>query len=598
VRVAGLAVALPLTRFHTDPFNPLPTELVSPPLITAAVVLYEIAAAVLFLTARGRALPLLVLFLDGMLGAALTYFFGPAYLLLSFTLPVLGMACFFNSAAGWTAVLVGGLVYGVVLAFPFVGGLSREGAERAGYFLGLTGIQGVLTLLLLWLYSLALLEGEESRRELQKAAAEKEMLYQEMRTSKAEVGQIYAEIGERESAVRRLEAELASVREELETVYKRLHEARTTVQATEQMAQEKEQQLTNALKRERTQLQKSMEVLQRKLERQTRLLELFRELATNLSVPDLLLALTEHLQALLPCQSCIIFLVDEVDGHRELFAEVAASPYTDYFRSFSLQMGEGAPGFACETGQAFKIDSGSVTLDGREITTLISYEQSAAVCPMSTATEVLGAVYLGRSEPNEFSQEDLELLTEFCQLASLALFNALTVQRTITSGIHDPLTQLYNSQYLEERMREEVKRGRRYTYPVSLLLVDIDNFGQVGEKEAADTILKEVAEIIRQCTRETDVPARLDGDDFAILLVHSDRNNAYTVAERIRSAVDLRAFGRGGRRLHLTASVGVAGVPHDAINEEQLTMRAAAALQRARSQGGNLVSFWNGSSRA
>jgi len=168
----------------------------------------------------------------------------------------------------------------------------------------------------------------------------------------------------------------------------------------------------------------------------------------------------------------------------------------------------------------------------------------------------------------------------------------------VTSGIHDPLPALYNSLYLEERMREEVKRGRRYTYPVSLVLVDLDGFGEVNQsvgQEAGDNVLREVGDILRAATRETDVVARLDGDDFAVLVVHSDRNSAYNIAERIRGTVEGRTFGRGPRKVRITASVGVAGIPHDAVNEEQLTMRATAALQQSRGAGGNSVSFWNGS---
>jgi len=107
-------------------------------------------------------------------------------------------------------------------------------------------------------------------------------------------------------------------------------------------------------------------------------------------------------------------------------------------------------------------------------------------------------------------------------------------------------------------------------------------------------VLRGVAEILRSCTRESDVLARLEGDDFALLVVHSDRNSAFNVAERVRALVEEHTFGQGPRKVRITASFGVAGIPHDAVNEEQLTMRATAALQQARNTGGNKVSFWSG----
>ncbi|MEW6279305.1 MAG: sensor domain-containing diguanylate cyclase, partial [Candidatus Eremiobacterota bacterium] len=303
------------------------------------------------------------------------------------------------------------------------------------------------------------------------------------------------------------------------------------------------------------------------------------------------------LQELLPSQTCVIFLLDEVNGHKELFAEVAASPYTDMFRNVTLQLNEGAPGFSLSRRKAMKFDTGKLVVEGVELTTLLVYEKSALVAPLATAEELLGVIYLGRPEASQFSAEELQLLEEYAAEASTALANSLLYQRTITGGLHDPLTRLYNGLYLRERTREEVMRGRRYTYPVSLILVDLDRFQEIQSalgQETCDQILKDVAEIIRQATRETDIPARLEGDDFAVLLVHSDRNNAFSIGERIRHAIHTRPFGTGPARVSLTASVGVAGVPHDATNEEQLQLRAEAAVQQARSQGGNSVSFWNG----
>lgn len=611
VRLVGVVLALVLTALHTvPPYNDLPAGLGDFPIvITAAVVLYHLAAGFLTFRANSAGLGAILIVMDALMGVALTYFYGPAYLVLGFTLPVLASAFFFGSGAAWMVLLIGALFYGLIMGFAAVSIGNRVDAaagEAANAirlvevtnFLRLAIVEGLATLLLLWLYLIGVGEGEDRRKVEDRSRQEKDLLFQEIQSAKSEVVTIYQEIGSRENTIRQLERENSEVREELEATFKRLHEARLTVQATEKLAEDQGREVSQQARREKMQMQRQLARLQQRLERQNRLVEVFRQVSASLALSDTLLALTEQLQALLPCQTCVIFMIDDVEGHRELFAEVAASPFTDLFRNFSLQLGEGAPGYVASQLEPLKIDEGAVTAGGRELTTVVPEEKSALIAPLATQSDTLGAVYLGRPEEAAFTEDDLEMLAEFCELASISLGNAMLFQRTVTSGIHDPLTSLYNSLYLEERMREEVKRGRRYTYPVSLVLMDIDGFGEINEafgQEAADTILREVAEIVRSVSRETDVVARLEGDDFAILIVHSDRNSAWQIAERIRTTLEAKTFGRGARKVRVTASLGVAGIPHDAVNEEQLTMRATSALQQSRASGGNTVAFWNGS---
>ena len=146
--------------------------------------------------------------------------------------------------------------------------------------------------------------------------------------------------------------------------------------------------------------------------------------------------------------------------------------------------------------------------------------------------------------------------------------------------------------YLAERMEEEVRRGRRYTYPVSLLLVDVDNFTPMAERldpEVLDNVLRQLAGLLLEAIRDTDVAARIEGDDFGILLVHSDRDSAVPIGERIRQEVADTTFGTPGQPLRLTVSVGVAGVPHDASDAQRLKEAAFGAIAEARANGGNRV---------
>lgn len=603
-RVLGLVLGLALTQMHS--VAPSLPEVLKPHihLLTAAVIVYQVLGCIMTHFARG-ALAGILLVVDTLMGFTLGRIFGAPYLLLGFTLPVLEAACFFSTLAGVFLGVIGGVFFGAVLAFPLLSSMrdSPDGyAAQAA--LQLIGCQAFFSTLLLYLCNLAVGESRIRQAFIEEVQQEKDLMYKEMSKKSQDIGKIYAEVGERQTALAELEAQLRAeerarleLEDQLLMAVEDLDKLKLANRHLEQAAGHEHESLAQELKKVRAQAEREMFVAQKRLERESRLLHVLKDLTGTLALNDTLLALTNQLQTLLPSQSCVIFLVDEVDGQRELYPEVAASPYTDAFRNRVLQMGEEAPGYCVARVRPLRIENGSVQVEGVTLNTLTPYEKSALICPLKGGQEVLGAIYLGRTEVSEFSPEEQDLLLKICDLAGSALANSLEYQRHIQRGLHDPVTHLYNALYLEERLKEEVMRGRRYTYPVSLLLMDLDGFGAAHAKlgeAASHRILVEVAEIVRQATRETDVPARIDNDDFGILCVHTDRERARAVAERIRSAVVNSVFGNPQDPVKISASIGIAGVPHDATNEEALHKRAVDALELARSQGGNKVCFWDG----
>jgi diguanylate cyclase (GGDEF)-like protein len=606
-RLAGVVLGLALTGMHADAPNLPPVLKPNINLLTAAVLCYQILGCVLTQVARG-ALAGILLVMDVGIGFALGWIFGAPYLLLGFTLPVLEAACFFSVLAGVFMAVIGGVFFGGLLAFPLLSKL-RDATDPlvARHSLQLIGVEGTFSLILLYLCNLALGENRQRLQFIEEVAQQKELLYQEMHKKTQDIGKIYAEVGEvvpelekklkaAEQKARAEEMARLEVEDQLIQAVEDLDKMKLASQHLEHAGGQRQLSLEEELRKVKNQAEKDKFVAQKRLEREMRLFSVLKELTGNLALNDTLLALTNQLQTVLPSQSCVIFLVDEVDGQRELYPEVAASPYTDAFRNRVLQMGEEAPGYCVARVRPLRIENGAVQVEGKTISTLTPYEKSALICPLKGGEEVLGCVYLGRTDANEFSPEEQELLLRICELAGTALGNSLEYQRHIQKGLHDPVTHLYNGLYLEERLKEEVMRGRRYTYPVSLILLDLDGFAEAFERvgeAAGHRILNGVADIIRQATRETDVPSRLENDDFGILCVHTDRERARAVAERIRTAVEKSVFGAQQQMVRLTASIGIAGIPHDATNEEGLQKRALDALERARTQGGNRVCAWD-----
>lgn len=601
VRLLGLLIALAFTKMH-DPecaFNELPSVLADlPVVITAAVVVYNCLAG--FLTAKcssANAMTLFVVLLDFALGVPLTYFFGPAYLVLSFTLPVLTVGLYYSRGAALGCFGICGIFYTMFLGFALISLFENGNVELVWFNARLAIFELVATVLLLWLFASALLEGKERVVMEDQLDRQKDLLYKELQNAKSEVSQAMDEINENADKMRTLQRDNVGLKEELETSLKRLNEARITIQTKEKQAEDQGREASQNARREKIQIQRQLGMLQQRLEHLNRLFEVSRKLSGSLALSDTLLALTEQLQTFLPCQSCVIFMLDEDQGQSQLFAEVAASPFTDVFRNFSVQIGEGAPGYAVAKLNSFKIDDGRTEINGTTLSTIVPEELSALVVPLATPAQTIGCVYLGRAEARAFSEEELNLLVDFCEMASANLGNSLMYQRAITHSLDDMLTGCHNSIFLEERMREELKRGNRYMYSVSLMLVNLDGFAQINEvlgQEAGDYILRETAQVLRRNTRETDVLARLEADNFALLVDHSDRNTTMEAAKRVCEKVASSVFTVGNRKVRITCSIGVAGSPHDAANAEQLTMRADDALRQAKAAGGNQVAFWSG----
>ncbi|MDO8963164.1 MAG: diguanylate cyclase, partial [Coriobacteriia bacterium] len=131
------------------------------------------------------------------------------------------------------------------------------------------------------------------------------------------------------------------------------------------------------------------------------------------------------------------------------------------------------------------------------------------------------------------------------------------------SATLDSLTSLWNRRVFSERLSEEVARHVRYGTPVSLLMLDLDGFKEINDRQghvAGDAVLATVAEILRSSLRTTDLPARYGGDEFAVILPGVKKTDAFAVAEKLRAAIaDARVdLARNGDSALVRASIGVA----------------------------------------
>jgi len=540
----------------------------------------------------------LLIFADAITGMIASVFMGSSYFYLGFVLPALESALLLGNTGFFFFILFPGVIYGVMIGGEFFFIRATEDPEKTRQLTALITSLQVMTfssLVMLWAFKLAV-GGEEENVELRKKAnEEKNLILMDSQNDARTIQGLSNELVQHKDLIDKLETQVQDLKNELESSYKRFHDAKQQGQASEELFKQKEKEMSQMCEKRLKEAEKDIELTKKKLTKVQALLECFHELNKSLNPEEAYMSIVEHLLKIIPAQTCILFIVETIEGQAEIFAEVAYSPYSDYFRNFSLRMGEGVPGIVAERQKPVKIDNGSIVVDGIEMQTLLTYEKSAIVAPILYEEEILGVIYLGRPENFGFTIENIEFLVSFANIAAVTLQNAQLFQKTIAGGMYDDITGLYNAIYFNERFSEEVKRSNRYKTTLSLMLIDIDNFTRVNDEygsEWGDNLLKEVSEIIRAHSRETDVIARIQSDEFAVLLLQSDKSSAVLISERIRMAVEMRSIARAKKtKIHSSLSIGVANFPTDATSKEDLIAKVEEALETAKKKGGNNTSY-------
>jgi two-component system cell cycle response regulator len=161
-------------------------------------------------------------------------------------------------------------------------------------------------------------------------------------------------------------------------------------------------------------------------------------------------------------------------------------------------------------------------------------------------------------------------------------------------SITDGLTGLYNHRHFQKCLLEEFQRAKRYRSTMALIMLDLDDFKNVNDTfghQVGDQVLMLLADLIRECVREVDIPARYGGEEFAIILPQTELEDAIVVAQRIKDAIETSPrFQDINPDLYMTASLGVSGVPDPGIQDTKGVIRFAdKALYRAKQIGKNRV---------
>lgn len=207
--------------------------------------------------------------------------------------------------------------------------------------------------------------------------------------------------------------------------------------------------------------------------------------------------------------------------------------------------------------------------------------------------EHVGVVSIAR-EGAPFAEGERELFAYLAGQAIVSIENADLHETVQRQAVTDELTSLYNVRHFHEWLDAEVERSRRFGTDVGLVMLDLDDFKLVNDTyghQQGDVVLREVALILRQYSRDIDEPARYGGEEMAIVLPQTDLDGTELAASRIRHAIETLEIPRvdGEGTIGVTASFGVAAIPGTATDKSSLIAAADAALYRAKLAGKNRV---------
>jgi diguanylate cyclase (GGDEF)-like protein len=203
----------------------------------------------------------------------------------------------------------------------------------------------------------------------------------------------------------------------------------------------------------------------------------------------------------------------------------------------------------------------------------------------STNERRLMALSLGAFDYFQMPEEAELMVVRAAQLVSLQQ----TLERLRTEADLDFLTGLPNRRRFRAALANEVERWRRYGLPCALLLLDIDHMKGINDRfghPAGDLVIRHVANVLSEVSRDNDTPARLGGEEFALLLTTINDEKAAQAAERLRQALADHSIPNVGQ---ITVSIGVAACPAHATSERMLYSASDRALYVAKNEGRNRI---------
>lgn len=296
--------------------------------------------------------------------------------------------------------------------------------------------------------------------------------------------------------------------------------------------------------------------------------------------------LSERLQ---PEFSAVALLLNEEDARVEAVGDAKWKPLDG--KVFTVN--DGLVGWALDSGQYLYYEKAGAAARRPIFSEKLKIPEfgSLLIHPFGSSEEPLGALVVGWSAQLALDQGALAFCDILCQQVSLGLMQLRSLEKLKEMATTDELTGLKNRRIFFDVAHDAAKRAKRYHNPLSILLLDLDFFKRINDTyghAGGDEVLRRTAELLEGHARETDLPARIGGEEFVMLLPNTDEKGAFILAERLRMAAAAMRVKWEDLPVKITISVGVTQLDGQQTIE-QMMEHADQALYRAKQNGRNRV---------
>ena len=294
-----------------------------------------------------------------------------------------------------------------------------------------------------------------------------------------------------------------------------------------------------------------------------------------------------------------LMILDEAS--RELTIKACKGMPENVIRNLHIKVGEGIAGRVVEKGEPLLVEDIEKDLRVKRKKKMKYKTKSFISIPLIMNDRPIGVLNISDKITGEiFNEDDLKIVRIFASQVAIALERTQLYQRSKEMEqvlITDHLTNLLNRRYFFERTTEEIARAQRHSYPLSLMMIDVDDFKWYNDHHghlAGDEALRSVAAVIRETVRNIDFVARYGGEEFTVVLPQTSKREAVVIGERLLKEVEKFYFPYEEDQPigNFTISAGLATYPEDARNIKSLIDAADKALYRAKASGKNRLSLF------
>ena len=226
----------------------------------------------------------------------------------------------------------------------------------------------------------------------------------------------------------------------------------------------------------------------------------------------------------------------------------------------------------------------------------IFHSPELVIMPLKAKDNVNGLIVADNVYTRKaITDEDLKIFTMLANQAGLAIENSRLYEIVKHRSHTDSLTELWNHGFFQNKLLEEIERAKTFKQPLTLILLDIDNFKKLNDTcghQYGDIVLKEIANILKKLSRTNDYPCRYGGEELALILTETTSEQGFVIAERIRQSIEQHDFSAliPHHDIKVSVSLGLASFPHHAQTKEELINKTDQAMYIAKFGGKNQTS--------